>query len=212
MSLPHTIPEYLIIFARYPTPGQVKTRLIPRLGAVGAAHLYRQLAEQTLHQALRLAAQRPLRIGVWYTGGEADAMAAWLGPQVHYHRQPEGDLGERLQAALASAFAQGGGAVVAIGTDCPDLDATLLAEAFDHLKHHPLVLGPAQDGGYYLIGLREPQPQLFQGIPWSSAAVLATTVERARQLGLGPAYLATLRDVDRPEDLDPWPDLGQGEG
>jgi rSAM/selenodomain-associated transferase 1 len=209
MSLPDPKPEYLIIFARYPTPGQVKTRLIPRLGAEGAARLYRQMAEQTLQNALRLASRRCLAIGVWYTGGEADAMAAWLGPQVAYHRQPGGDLGQRLKAAFAGAFAQGPGAVVAIGTDCPDLDAALLAEAFDHLEHHPLVLGPAQDGGYYLIGLRAPQPQLFQGIPWSSAAVLATTVERAHQLGLMPAYLATLRDVDRPEDLDPWPGLGQ---
>lgn len=209
MSLPNAIPEYLIIFARYPTPGQVKTRLIPRLGAGGAARLYRQMAEQTLHQALPLTTQRSLEIGVWYTGGEAAAMAAWLGPRVVYHRQPEGALGQRLQAAFARAFAQGHGAVVAIGTDCPDLDTALLAEAFDQLQHHPLVLGPAQDGGYYLIGLRAPQPQLFQGIPWGSAAVLATTVERAHQLGLMPAYLATLRDVDRPEDLDPWPGLGQ---
>jgi glycosyltransferase A (GT-A) superfamily protein (DUF2064 family) len=184
MSLPNAIPEYLIIFARYPTPGQVKTRLIPRLGAVGAAHLYRQMAEQTLHHALSLAAQRPLGIGVWYTGGEAAALAAWLGPQVAYHRQPGGDLGQRLQAAFAGAF--------------------------DQLQHHSLVLGPARDGGYYLIGLREPQPRLFEGIPWSSATVLATTVERADQLGLMPAYLATLSDVDRPEDLDQWPDRWQG--
>jgi rSAM/selenodomain-associated transferase 1 len=210
MSLPNAIPEYLIIFARYPTPGQVKTRLIPRLGAVGAAHLYRQMAEQTLHHALSLAAQRPLGIGVWYTGGEAAALAAWLGPQVAYHRQHGGDLGQRLQAAFAGAFAQGHRAVVAIGTDCPDLNTALLAEAFDQLQHHSLVLGPARDGGYYLIGLREPQPRLFEGIPWSSATVLATTVERADQLGLMPAYLATLSDVDRPEDLDQWPDRWQG--
>ncbi len=208
MPLPNTIPEYLIIFARHPTPGQVKTRLIPRLGTLGSAHLYRQMAEQTLHQALSLTTQRPLGIGVWYTGGDAVAMAAWLGFQVAYHRQPGGDLGQRLQAAFAGAFVQGYGAVVAIGTDCPDLNAALLAEAFDHLEHHPLVLGPAQDGGYYLIGLREPQPQLFEGIPWSSGAVLATTVERAQQLGLVPTYLPLLSDIDRPEDLDRW----QGQG
>ena len=208
MSLPHATPEYLIIFARYPTPGQVKTRLIPRLGAVGAAQLYQQMAEQTLQQALRLASQRPLGIEVWYTGGEAAAMAAWLGPLVDYHPQPEGDLGQRLQAAFARAFAQGPGAVVAIGTDCPELDAALLAEAFDRLEHYPLVLGPARDGGYYLIGLVEPQPQLFEGILWSSAAVLATTVERAHQLGLVPTYLPQLSDIDRPEDLDRWQSQG----
>jgi rSAM/selenodomain-associated transferase 1 len=208
MPLPDSNPEYLLIFARYPTPGQVKTRLMPRLGAEGAAQLYRQMAEQTLQQALRLASQRSLGIGVWYTGGEADAMAAWLGPEVDYHRQPEGDLGHRLKAAFARAFAQGPGAVVAIGTDCPDLDAALLAEAFDRLEHYPLVLGPARDGGYYLIGLVEPQPQLFEGIPWSSAAVLATTVERAHQLGLVPTYLPQLSDIDRPEDLDRWQSQG----
>jgi rSAM/selenodomain-associated transferase 1 len=208
MPLPDPNPEYLMIFARHPTPGQVKTRLIPRLGAEGAAQLYRQMAEQTLQQALRLASQRSLGIGVWYTGGEADAMAAWLGPQVDYHRQPEGDLGHRLKTAFARVFDQGPGAVVAIGTDCPDLDAALLAEAFEQLQHYPLVLGPAQDGGYYLIGLRQPQPQLFDGIPWSSGAVLATTVERAHHLGLVPIYLPLLSDIDRPEDLDRW----QGQG
>ncbi|MFM7221344.1 MAG: DUF2064 domain-containing protein, partial [Nodosilinea sp.] len=79
---------------------------------------------------------------------------------------------------------------------------------FDRLAHYPLVLGQAQDGGYYLIGLRQPQPQLFEGIPWSSATVLATTVERAHHLGLVPTYLPQLSDIDRPEDLDRWQSQG----
>jgi uncharacterized protein len=196
--------DCLIIFARYPTPGLAKTRLIPALGALGAVQIYRQLAEHTVAQAKALQGQRRLAIAIYYTGAEASVMAAWLGEELTYLAQSDGDLGDRLTAAFQTAFDQGYDTAIAIGTDCPELDAITLDQGFAALQDHPLVLGPANDGGYYLIGLRQPAPALFQNIAWSTATVLAQTVDQAAHLGLTPAYLPTLTDIDTPEDLARW--------
>ncbi|HIK44255.1 MAG TPA: TIGR04282 family arsenosugar biosynthesis glycosyltransferase, partial [Leptolyngbyaceae cyanobacterium M65_K2018_010] len=194
----------LILLARYPQPGQVKTRLIPALGAEGAAQVYRQLAEHTVAQGRILQSQRSLALNLWYTGATEAAMQTWLGEGLIYQAQPQGDLGDRLTAAFRFAFDQGYGSAIAVGTDCPGLNAGILEQGFTALENHPLVLGPAQDGGYYLIGLKQLWPRLFQGIAWSTASVLAQTLAQARQLGLTPAFLPTLTDVDRPEDLAAW--------
>ncbi|ASC70418.1 2-phospho-L-lactate guanylyltransferase [Halomicronema hongdechloris C2206] len=194
--------DCLLIFARYPQPGQVKTRLIPALGPVAASDLYRRLAEHTLAQGRALSRYRPLSITLWFTGADAAAMTAWLGANIDYCLQPEGDLGYRLHWAFEAAFAQGYRRVIAIGTDCPQLDSSLLNQGFRALDHHELVLGPATDGGYYLIGLQRAVAALFQGIPWSTAAVHQQTVAAAEQLGLSHWQLRSLTDVDTPEDLD----------
>ncbi len=196
-----------MIFARYPIPGQAKTRLIPALGAEGAAQLYRQLAEHTVGQARVLQRQRGITVMLWYTGAENATMRGWLGDGLVYHPQPQGDLGDRLTAAFQTAFQEGYRAAIAIGTDCPQLDAATLEQGFLALQPYPLVLGPASDGGYYLIGLRQLVPSLFQGIAWSTASVLAQTVAQAAQAGLTPAYLPTLTDIDTPEDLELWDQL-----
>ncbi|NJL49560.1 MAG: glycosyltransferase [Leptolyngbyaceae cyanobacterium SM2_5_2] len=199
--------DCLMIFARYPTPGQAKTRLIPALGAEGAVQLYRQLAEHTVGQARILQRQPEVAVMLWYTGAEEAAMRSWLGDGLCYSPQSEGDLGDRLATAFWAAFEGGCRSAIAIGTDCPELDVATLAQAFVLLQQHPLVLGPASDGGYYLIGLRQFVPGLFQGIVWSTASVLSQTVAQAAQAGLTPAYLPTLTDIDTPEDLDVWEQL-----
>ncbi len=194
--------ETLILFTRYPRAGAVKTRLIPALGAEGAAHLHRRLVTHALAQAQRLARIRSTTLEVHYTGGAKIKMAAWLGRDLVYRSQGEGDLGARMDRAFATAFRNGTEVAIIMGSDCPDLTAEVLIRAFDMLVQNDLVLGPAGDGGYYLIGLSRRVPELFADIPWGSDAVLDLTLRHASQLGLAHAMLATLDDVDRPEDLE----------
>lgn len=196
--------ECLILFTRYPEPGKTKTRLIPALGAEGAATLQRQMTEQKLAEVNQLQAFYPLSVEVHFAGGNEQLMQEWLGSSLVYRRQSEGDIGDRMASAFQLSFAAGMNAVVVIGTDCPDLNAPLMAEAFQLLRQHDLVLGPALDGGYYLIGLRRLIPELFTGIPWSTAEVLQQTITIAKRLGLAVAKLPLLSDVDRPEDLSVW--------
>ncbi len=190
----------LIVFAREPVPGQVKTRLIPALGADGAARLYRRL----LGIALRAAAATPCAhrqlwcAGAPAAGGECARLAAWHG--CTWHHQGAGDLGARMSAGLAEALAATDRAIL-IGSDCPDYTPAYLSAAFAALADHDAVLGPAADGGYVLIGLRRPAPALFAGISWSTPSVLAETRHALRQTGLNWVELPTLHDLDCPQDL-----------
>jgi rSAM/selenodomain-associated transferase 1 len=113
-------------------------------------------------------------------------------------------LGERMHQAFAEAFATGAARVVIIGTDCPGLTPELLQAAFEALHRHDMVVGPADDGGYYLLGLRELQPALFANKNWSTATVLPDTLADAARLGLGVAQLPVLHDVDSGSDLATW--------
>jgi rSAM/selenodomain-associated transferase 2/rSAM/selenodomain-associated transferase 1 len=196
--------DRLILFTRYPEPGKAKTRLIPALGATGAAELHRQMAEHTVSQARSLRSQHPVSVEVQFASGTVERMQTWLGEDLAYQLQAPGDLGDRLAHAFQSAFAVGMESVIVIGTDCPELDAAILAQAFAALQSHDLVLGGAIDGGYYLIGLRRLVPALFQGIAWSTAAVFQQTMTIAAQAGLTIATLPVLADVDYPEDLAVW--------
>lgn len=199
--------ERLIIFTRYPEAGKAKTRLIPALGAEGAAQLQRQMTEWTIAQARRLACMRPigkLAIEVHFSGtADISKMQAWLGDDLHYVPQAEGDLGAKLTEAIAVACTNAD-RVVVIGTDCPAITADLLDRAFQQLMSQNVVIGAAADGGYYLIGLQSFQPALFEGIAWSTDVVFAQTIDRARQQQLSIAILETLSDIDRPEDLSVW--------
>jgi uncharacterized protein len=194
------VKECLIIFTRYPEPGKTKTRLIPVLGAEGAAKLQCQMTEQKLAEAKKFQAIHPLFVEVHFTGGNQQLMQDWLG-NLTYKKQTEGDIGCRMVAAFQTAFEAGMKRVVLIGIDCPDLKAELMVEAFQALHQHDLVLGPAKDGGYYLIGLNCFISELFLGISWSTAEVLGQTKNIAQKLKLAVAYLPTLSDIDRPEDL-----------
>lgn len=196
--------ERLIIFTRYPDPGKAKTRLIPALGPDGAADLHRQMAEHTLAQARSLATSRPVQLEVQFPVGAPERMQTWLGSDIPYRRQQGDDLGDRMAHAFETAFQAGNTSVIIIGTDCPDLDAMLLQKAFQELQQHDLVLGPAVDGGYYLIGLRQPVPELFGGIAWSTDAVLRQTLASADRLALKSSLLPMLADVDYPDDLAIW--------
>jgi len=191
----------LILFTRYPEPGRTKTRLIPALGAHGAAALQRRMSEAIVTRMAAFAADYPVRPEIRYADGNQQAMEAWLSNDIPCLDQGEGDLGDRLLRAFAQSFAQGAQAVVVIGADCPDLTPALFSQAFSALARKDLVLGPAMDGGYYLIGLTRPAPALFAEIPWGGGEVLAATLKQAQALELATHMLEPLADVDRPEDL-----------
>lgn len=180
------------VFTRAPVAGATKTRLIPLLGAAGAAQAHRQL----LDIALRAAADAcPGRVTV-FVAGEMPALALPMQAQV------DGDLGARMQAALEWLW-EGHDPALVIGSDCAVLTADVLHEAARALHTHDLVFVPAEDGGYVLVGARRGTPRLaevFRDVPWSSAAVMAVTRRRVRDAGLRHAELATLWDVDEPAD------------
>jgi hypothetical protein len=193
----------VILFTRYPEPGRTKTRLIPTLGAEGAARLHREMTELLVLRIKPGVALGEFGLVVCHGGASTGTMRRWLGPRIEYQPQGDGDLGERMAQAFQARFALGARKVVMIGADCPGVTTAVLTQAFGALDHHPVVFGPAQDGGYYLVGLSRPRPELFTGIAWGEATVLRDSAARARQLGLDPELLSTLPDVDRPEDL-PW--------
>jgi uncharacterized protein len=196
--------DRLIIFTRYPQPGKTKTRLIPALGAEGAATLQRQMTEHTLTQVKNLPSS--ITSEIWFADApsEQEKMQVWLGNEWIYHPQPEGDLGDRLITATQTAFTTGAERVIIIGTDCPGLTTDRLIQAFQTLQTHDLIIGDATDGGYYLIGIQKPIPELFQNITWGTAQVRSQTVTIAQNLGLTIAHLPPLSDIDYPEDLPLW--------
>lgn len=196
--------QRLIVFTRYPRPNETKTRLIPALGPEGAAELQRDMTRHVLNNVRGLTALQPVSLEVRFEGGDARRMEALFGSGVQYRPQGTGDLGARLERACNEAFAEGGERTVIIGADCPEITSELLSEAFDRLAASDLVLGPASDGGYYLIGLRRPLPQLFAHMPWGSEEVFNETIRRASELSLVVSLLRMLSDVDRPEDLTVW--------
>ena len=201
---PHRV---LLAFVRAPESGRVKTRLAAAIGDRAALRVYVRLAEHTLGEARVLAAEG-VEVRVHHAPGDADAaVRAWLGQGLAYLPQAEGDLGMRMRDAFARAFADGAERVVIVGSDLPEISAPLLRRAFDLLDGCSAVVGPARDGGYYLLGLTGMVGGIFEGIEWSTPGVLAATLERLRAAGVEPAMLEMLADVDTVQDLPPgWLD------
>ncbi|WP_214662598.1 TIGR04282 family arsenosugar biosynthesis glycosyltransferase [Amazonocrinis nigriterrae] len=196
--------QHLIIFTRYPEPGKTKTRLIPALGILGAANLQRQMTEYTVSQVKELQKATGISLEVRFTGGNLQLMQDWLGLGLVYQSQGEGDLGLRMARSLFDSFQSSMEQVIIIGTDCPGVNSQILTQAFEQLHTFDLVLGPAIDGGYYLIGLRRLIPELFANIDWGTSQVLQQTVDIAEELNISLIYLPALADVDLPEDLPIW--------
>ena len=186
----------VVLFTRWPEPGRAKTRLIPFVGADTAAALHRRLTEQVLG-AMR---DSDLPMEVRATGAPLPRFREWLGDGPVLVDQGDGDLGARLLRAAEPP-------VILIGADIPDLSAACLQAAAAALRDAPAVIGPAEDGGYYLLGLRTPMPFLFEAMPWGTDQVFTITAERLAAHGVAPALLPTLADLDRPEDLARWPEL-----
>ncbi len=192
----------IIVFTRFPEPGTTKTRLIPALGPEGAAQLQLRMTQQVLKTCRVFAQQRgPAEIEIRHRGGSSQQLVETFGAGT-YRPQASGSLGERLSQAIETAFTEAASAVIVIGSDCPDLRSDRLETASDALTQHDLVLGPARDGGYYLIGMRRPIPELFPGsMPWGTGEVQAITLALAARQGLSVHLLPTLTDIDRADDL-----------
>jgi uncharacterized protein len=194
------------VFARAPRAGETKTRLIPVLGPEGAARLQERLIHRTLQTAQ---AASPDGVELWCTPDTGHPFFIGCAGRydVHLRVQTGDDLGERMHHALDDARRRGTHAVL-VGTDCPALTAPHLRQAMAWLEEGAdLVLGPAEDGGYVLIGAGRVEPELFRAIPWGTSQVLEETLTRARRLGLHVSCLPVLPDLDRPEDLDRFPEL-----
>jgi rSAM/selenodomain-associated transferase 1 len=188
--------ERLIIFLKAPRPGTVKTRL--GLGEIAECEAYRRLVLAVLGEVAVFDA-----VQVRFAPDDAEPeIRHWVRAGWAVAPQGEGDLGARMQAAFAESFAVGAARVVIIGSDCPYLTAADVREAWEALKTSDLVVGPAEDGGYWLIGLRENQPGLFTNMAWSSSDVFSETMSRAKALRLKTFLLRTLRDVDTREDWE----------
>ena len=190
----------LLIFAKAPVAGQVKTRLAATYGRQGAAMRYRQLLRRTLATAER-AGVAPVEL--WVAPGRAHP---WLAARAREHGMPlrvqtRGDLGRRMHRALHWTLRTAPFAAI-IGGDCAALTPWQLHRAFDCLAAGvDAVFGPAEDGGYVLVGLRRPEPLLFQALPWGGAQVMAATRKRLHRLGLRWVELPLSFDIDRPADL-----------
>lgn len=192
--------KQLLIFTRYPEPGKTKTRLVPALGNAGAAQIHRQMAEQTVTMADSFAKDYDCALTIYYQGGSLQSMIDWLGHH-SYQEQYPGDIGQRLDKGFKKTFLRQKTSVIAIGTDCPDLRPELLTKAFAALDKSDVVLGPAFDGGYYLIGLNKLHSALFTDIDWGTKSVLSQTLLKADHNNLTSSLLEPLHDIDRPEDI-----------
>lgn len=198
------------MFTKYPVAGFAKTRLIPRLGPEGAAEVSRRLSERCMSSVREYVTSltniASVFVRIFYTGKNTNSatMEKWLGREENesFIPQCEGDLGSRMMDAFENSIAQGATKTVAIGTDIPEISANVLRSAFSQLNECDVVVGPAVDGGYYLLGMCSVQKVLFHNIPWSTEHVLDQTKKRAIDATLVLRELGVLRDIDLPEDLE----------
>lgn len=196
----------IVVLAKAPVAGLVKTRLAPRLGAEGAARLHAELVHRTLRTALD-AAVGPVELCAAPTPQHPFFAACEREHRIELSEQGEGDLGDRM-ARVIERVTQSGMPVVLLGADCPALDAAYLRDAVQALDRCEVVLGPAEDGGYVLVAARRLVPEMFRGLHWGTEAVLEETRTRLREVDVAWCELATLWDLDRPEDYDRW--IGNG--
>lgn len=201
--------DVLVIFTRCPEPGRVKTRLIPVLGEQAAADLQAGMTRLILSAAQRLALTDRVSVEVHYEGGNDVLMRAAFGDGFTYVLQQGTDLGQRMHFSLCRCLDRGAARTVLIGSDCPGITDTILRRSFALLREHDCVIGPTCDGGYYLVGLKRPAPELFTGIPWGTDRVASRTVAAGKELGLRIGMLEILRDIDRPEDLPAWEEAAE---
>jgi uncharacterized protein len=192
--------ERLIVFVKAPRPGLAKTRIAQTAGPNRACQIYRELVENVLDGISTFS-----NVEIRFTPDDAQGeIQEWVRDKWSARPQGTGDLGERMQRAFAEAFATGAERVVVIGSDAPEVCAADVRVAWKELKSHDLVVGPAIDGGYWLIGLRAHQPDLFREISWSSDQVLGQTLTRAKSLELKIQLLRILTDIDTEEDWNAY--------
>lgn len=191
----------IIIFTRFPEAGHTKTRLIPLLGAEKAALLHKKMAEKIFKECAELSTGKKLRIEIHYHGGNRKKIEEWIPKSFRSYQQTTGSLGEKLYNAAARGFRSGSKKIVIIGTDCPLMNKKIIDRAFEQLDNSDIVIGPALDGGYYLIGLKDAQRELFKGIDWGTEKVFNQTIAKVQESNKTWFALPILSDIDLPEDL-----------
>ena len=199
----------LLVFAREPAPGRVKTRLIPELGESRATQVYQRLLEHALETAV---ATPECRVELWCDLPDQSGEGCFaLARQYHVTicEQSGSDLGARMNAAFGSALRHSA-QVVLIGSDCPEYSAEYLVQAYAALQHHDVVLGPAADGGYVMIGMSRLMPELFTDIAWGTDTVLDETHERIKQAGVSWYEMPILHDIDTADDVMAFSDFFDG--
>jgi hypothetical protein len=193
----------LLLFIRNPRPGRVKTRLASTVGDAEALRIYRLLLDETQKAAMGTRAERWL-----FYSDDIDPDDNWLAADFRKFRQEGSDLGKRMENAFRTAFEAGAEKAIIIGSDCPELSGSILEYAFEQLEASDFVLGPADDGGYYLLGMRAFEPALFHGVAWSTDTVASSTLNTINDLGKTVATLEILSDVDTEAD---WKRFSQKE-
>lgn len=188
--------QALIIFVKKPVAGQVKTRLAVHIGEAAALRIYQALLEHTREVVSELNAERYV-----YYSPDIDQSDKWNEIACTKMLQQGNHLGERMKNAFEEIFSKAHSSALIIGSDCPGLTPAIIEEAFVLLKTHDVVAGPAADGGYYLIGMKNLYPELFKGISWSTPDVFKQTLFKIKSLKASYALLPVLSDIDRPEDL-----------
>lgn len=185
----------LLIFIKNPELGKAKTRLAQSVGPERALKIYEALLQHTCQVAQSVDAQRMLFYSTF-----VDEEDQWPNQDFAKYLQVAGGLGERMAAAFAQAFAEGGGPVLIIGSDCAQLTPAIVEQGIQSLETHDFVIGPAEDGGYYLIGMREFHPEVFQNITWSTEEVLPQTLAIIGSRKWSHHLLPVLSDIDYEED------------
>jgi uncharacterized protein len=201
--------QQLTVFTRCPEPGVTKTRLIPVLGPDGAADIHRRMTSRMLVNIRQFTRLHQVNVEVRFDGGARRLFREWLGSDLDYFPQGNGDLGRRMLDTFENAFGKGVTEAIIIGADCPGIDPAVLQKAFDTLAGNELVLGPATDGGYYLIGINKnahdkPLETLFSNISWGTSEVFERTIKSAEKAGITYSILDRLDDIDRPDDIPIW--------
>lgn len=188
--------KHLIIFIKNPVVGTVKTRLAESIGDLKALEVYQDLMEKCRQEALKVACKRHL----FYSKAIVET-DAWSPEHFEKKVQVEGNLGDKIVGAFQDVFKKKG-KVLIIGSDCYDLSAEIINDAFQKLNQFDVVIGPANDGGYYLLGMNKFQPELFRNITWSTGSVLMETMDRVKAKNLSAILLKELIDLDTLEDLE----------
>jgi rSAM/selenodomain-associated transferase 1 len=190
-----------VVLTKAPFPGLVKTRLIAELGEQGACDVYEQLLERLYGSLSDIASSQ---VALWIAGNaDHKAFESWSGLATFYTQPETGDLGERMALAVQSSLARGFIPVL-IGVDVPDLDKAYLTNCLRQLQNHDLVISPAEDGGYGLLGMKQFYPELFVNKHWGTNSVFAVTKRDIDKLGIEAAYLPEVWDVDEPTDVQRW--------
>ncbi len=194
----------VIIFAKYPAYGKVKTRLSETLGVEFAVRFYKAMAEHTFQICLMLPKNK-YDIFLFYEKSEqSESVKSWIPSEFSVHLQEGSDLGEKMKAAFNRMFEKGYKKVTIIGTDCPELNTKILLKSFEELSDNSIIIGPSADGGYYLMGMNKFYPFLFDDIEWSSTRVFDDTLKKVKENNLHVYMLPGLIDIDTEKDLRQW--------